>query len=77
MCRGFQVLCASNEDHTIVDPVAPPLGAAVGERVSFLGYGLKILPPMLEGGFSSLTAHTCGDPRGMHVGVEYMYGASF
>ena len=60
-----------------MEPVAPPPGAAVGERVSFLGYSHKILPLMLEEGFSSsLTANMCGDPRGMHEGVEYMYGGS-
>lgn len=32
-----QVLCASNEDHTKVEPVAPPAGAAIGERVTFEG----------------------------------------
>ena len=29
------VLCASNADHTAVEPLAPPAGAAVGERVWF------------------------------------------
>ncbi|KAI7840228.1 hypothetical protein COHA_006010 [Chlorella ohadii] len=29
------VLCASNEEHTIVEPLTPPEGAAVGERVWF------------------------------------------
>ncbi|PRW59794.1 aminoacyl tRNA synthase complex-interacting multifunctional 1 [Chlorella sorokiniana] len=29
------VLCASNEEHTIVEPLSPPEGAAVGERVWF------------------------------------------
>ena len=59
-----------------MEPVAPPPGAAVGERVSFPGYSHKILP-MSEGGFRSLTADVCGDPQGMHVGVEYMYGGSY
>ena len=34
-CAPPQVLCASNEEHTIVEPLAPPEGAAVGERVWF------------------------------------------
>eukprot|EP00887_Chlorella_sp_A99_P006267 scaffold3.g6267.t1 len=29
------VLCASNADHTAVEPLAPPAGAAVGERCFF------------------------------------------
>ena len=33
----IQVLCASNEDHTIVEPLLPPEGAKPGERVSFSG----------------------------------------
>ncbi|XP_068645062.1 tRNA-aminoacylation cofactor arc1 isoform X1 [Aristolochia californica] len=32
------VLCASNEDHTIVEPLLPPDGAKLGERVSFSGF---------------------------------------
>ena len=39
-----QVLCASNEDHTIVEPLTPPESAKIGECVSFSGYGLKIAP---------------------------------
>lgn len=32
------VLCASNEDHTKVDPLAPPSGSVVGERITFKGH---------------------------------------
>ena len=32
------LLCASNSDHTVVDPVTPPRDACVGERV-FFGQG--------------------------------------
>lgn len=32
------VLCASNDDHTKVELVEPPEGAAAGERVTFAGY---------------------------------------
>ena len=35
---GRQVLCASNATHDQVDPVDPPEGAAVGERVTFQGF---------------------------------------
>ena len=31
------LLCASNKDHTEVDPLAPPEGCEVGTRVSFGG----------------------------------------
>ncbi|KAK8557972.1 hypothetical protein V6N13_050322 [Hibiscus sabdariffa] len=36
MSEGL-VLCASNEDHSIVEPLLPPEGAKPGERVSFSG----------------------------------------
>lgn len=32
------LLCASNEDHTRVDPLAPPSGVPVGELVTFEGH---------------------------------------
>ena len=32
------VLCASNEDHTVVDFVSPPEGAPLGERVTVAGF---------------------------------------
>jgi aminoacyl tRNA synthase complex-interacting multifunctional protein 1 len=32
------VLCASNDDHTEVDPINPPEEAKIGERVTFEGY---------------------------------------
>lgn len=32
------VLCASNADHTTVDPINPPEGAALGERITFEEY---------------------------------------
>lgn len=32
------VLCSSNEDHTAVDPISPPEGAAIGERITFEGH---------------------------------------
>ena len=33
------VLCASNADHTVVEPLTVPEGAAVGERVMVDGFG--------------------------------------
>lgn len=32
------VLCASNADHTAVDPITPPEGVPVGEKIAFEGY---------------------------------------
>ncbi|KAG9443250.1 hypothetical protein H6P81_014590 [Aristolochia fimbriata] len=32
------VLCASNEDHSVVEPLLPPEGAHLGERVLFSGF---------------------------------------
>lgn len=40
---SFQVLCASNEGSTIVEPLLPPEGAKIGERVSFSGYAVQNL----------------------------------
>lgn len=33
------VLCASNDTHDQVDPILPPEGAAIGDRITFEGYG--------------------------------------
>ncbi|KAG5388890.1 hypothetical protein IGI04_030431 [Brassica rapa subsp. trilocularis] len=38
LCEYIMVLCASNEDHLVVEPLPPPAGAKPGERVSFSGY---------------------------------------
>ncbi|XP_006644918.1 methionine--tRNA ligase, cytoplasmic [Oryza brachyantha] len=35
------VLCASNQDHTVVEPLIPPEGAKLGERISFEGFDGK------------------------------------
>ncbi|KAG2601595.1 hypothetical protein PVAP13_5KG603100 [Panicum virgatum] len=35
------VLCASTEDHTAVEPLIPPGGAKIGERISFAGFDGK------------------------------------
>ena len=35
------VLCASNSDHTEVDPINPPEGAVVGEKVTFEGFSAE------------------------------------
>ena len=31
------LLCASNEEHTVVEPLTPPEGAEMGERLNFCG----------------------------------------
>ncbi|KAG8054947.1 hypothetical protein GUJ93_ZPchr0001g32868 [Zizania palustris] len=35
------VLCASNKDHTVVEPLIPPEGAKLGERILFAGFDGK------------------------------------
>jgi aminoacyl tRNA synthase complex-interacting multifunctional protein 1 len=37
MSHGM-LLCASDAEHTVVDPVMPPLETSVGERILFDGY---------------------------------------
>lgn len=39
VCSGppVQVLCASNDAHTQVDPIVPPEGVPNGERITFEG----------------------------------------
>lgn len=39
------LLCASNEDHTKVDPLAPPEGAPLGELVTFEGHRADPVDP--------------------------------
>lgn len=34
-----QVLCASNAAHDQVDPITPPEGVPLGERITFEGFG--------------------------------------
>ena len=39
------LLCASNEDHTVVIPLSPPAGVAVGELITFEGHAAAPEPP--------------------------------
>ncbi|KAM3573440.1 hypothetical protein VYU27_004619, partial [Nannochloropsis oceanica] len=39
------LLCASNEDHTVVMPLSPPAGVAVGELITFEGHVAAPEPP--------------------------------
>jgi len=44
MSHGM-LLCASNEDHTVVTPLSPPAGVAVGELITFEGHAAAPEPP--------------------------------
>ncbi|TFJ87351.1 hypothetical protein NSK_001683 [Nannochloropsis salina CCMP1776] len=39
------LLCASNEDHTVVKPLSPPPGVALGELITFEGHMAAPEPP--------------------------------
>ncbi|MQL85239.1 hypothetical protein Taro_017751 [Colocasia esculenta] len=61
------VLCASNEDHTVVEPLLPPQGAKLGERVSFSGYEGKpedVLNPKKKQ-LEKITPHLYTDDKGV------------
>ncbi|KAL6853767.1 hypothetical protein ACP4OV_019796 [Aristida adscensionis] len=60
------VLCASNEDHTVVEPLIPPEGAKIGERVSFAGFDGKpedVLNPKKKQ-LDKITPHLRTDENG-------------
>ncbi|XP_073008560.1 uncharacterized protein [Typha latifolia] len=61
------VLCASNQDHTVVEPLTPPEGATIGERVSFVGYEGKpedVLNPKKKQ-LEKITPHLYTDDKGI------------
>ncbi|WKA00773.1 hypothetical protein VitviT2T_019100 [Vitis vinifera] len=65
MSEGL-VLCASNEDHTGVEPLLPPEGAKIGERVSFSGNEGKpedVLNPKKKQ-LEKITPHLFTDDKG-------------
>ncbi|KAF9661428.1 hypothetical protein SADUNF_Sadunf19G0067700 [Salix dunnii] len=71
-----QVLCASNEDHTVVEPLLPPEGAKVGERVSFLGIDGKpedVLNPKKKQ-LEKITPYLFTDDKGVATfkGIPFM-----
>ncbi|KAK9115977.1 hypothetical protein Sjap_014924 [Stephania japonica] len=73
------VLCASNQDHTAVEPLIPPEGAKIGERVSFLGHDGKpedVLNPKKKQ-LEKITPHLCTDEKGIATfkGVPFMTSA--
>ncbi|WOK96715.1 hypothetical protein Cni_G05422 [Canna indica] len=73
------VLCASNEDHTVVEPLAPPEGALLGEQVSFSGYDGKpedVLNPKKKQ-LEKITPHLCTNDKGVATfkGIPFMTSA--
>jgi hypothetical protein len=52
------VLCASNDAHDQVDPIIPPEGVPLGERVAFEGYANAPLPEV-RGGKLGSCVHAC------------------
>ncbi|KAK9913864.1 hypothetical protein M0R45_037669 [Rubus argutus] len=78
MSEGL-VLCASSEDHTIVEPLLPPEGAKLGERVSFSGIDGKpedVLNPKKKQ-LDKITPHLFTDDRGVATfkGIPFMTSA--
>lgn len=70
------VLCASNEDHSVVEPLLPPEGAAIGERVSFSGHEGKpedVLNPKKKQ-LEKITPHLFTDDKGVatYKGIPFM-----
>ncbi|KAJ4837794.1 hypothetical protein Tsubulata_041818 [Turnera subulata] len=70
------VLCASNEDHTIVEPLLPPEGAKIGERVSFSGIDGKpedVLNPKKKQ-LEKITPNLFTDEKGVATfkGIPFM-----
>ncbi|CAA7392936.1 unnamed protein product [Spirodela intermedia] len=79
MTSSGLVLCASNEDHTVVEPLLPPEGAVLGERISFSGYDGKpedVLNPKKKQ-LEKITPHLFTDGNGVATfkGVPFMTSA--
>ncbi|ERN04169.1 probable methionine--tRNA ligase isoform X2 [Amborella trichopoda] len=73
------VLCASNEDHNIVEPLLLPKEAKIGDRVSFAGYEGKpedVLNPKKKQ-LEKITPHLYTDGKGIATfkGVPFMTSA--
>ncbi|XP_018434796.2 uncharacterized protein LOC108807056 isoform X2 [Raphanus sativus] len=78
MSEGL-VLCASNEDHSVVEPLLPPAGAKPGERVSFSGVEGKpedVLNPKKKQ-LEKITPHLYTDESGVatYKGIPFMTSA--
>ncbi|KAE9608770.1 hypothetical protein Lal_00020518 [Lupinus albus] len=70
------VLCASNEGPTIVEPLLPPEGAKIGERISFSGVDGKpedVLNPKKKQ-LEKITPHFFTDDKGVATfkGIPFM-----
>ncbi|XP_043814251.1 tRNA-aminoacylation cofactor arc1-like isoform X3 [Manihot esculenta] len=75
MSEGL-VLCASNEDHSVVEPLLPPEGAKIGERVSFSGIDGKpedVLNPKKKQ-LEKITLNLFTDDKGVATfkGIPFM-----
>ncbi|CAM8961347.1 unnamed protein product [Rhodiola kirilowii] len=75
MSEGL-VLCASNEDHTVVEPLLPPEGAKIGERISFTGHDGEpeaVLNPKKKQ-LDKITPHLFTDDKGVATfkGIPFM-----
>lgn len=73
------VLCASNHDHTIVEPLLPPDNAVIGERISFAGHEGKpedVLNPKKKQ-LEKITPHLYTDGNGIatYKGIPFMTSA--
>ncbi|KAF8085692.1 hypothetical protein N665_0650s0005 [Sinapis alba] len=78
MSEGL-VLCASNEDHSVVEPLLPPAGAKPGERVSFSGVEGKpedVLNPKKKQ-LEKITPNLYTDESGVatYKGIPFMTSA--
>lgn len=73
------VLCASNEDHTVVEPLIAPEGAKVGECISFSGHDGKpedVLNPKKKQ-FEKIAVNLFTDDKGIATfkGIPFMTSA--
>lgn len=78
MSEGL-VLCASNEDHTKVEPLLPPKGAKLGERVTISGNDGKpedVLNPKKKQ-LEKITPNLVTDDKGVATfkGIPFMTSA--
>ncbi|KAL0359100.1 UNVERIFIED_CONTAM: Methionine--tRNA ligase, cytoplasmic [Sesamum angustifolium] len=75
MSEGL-VLCASNQDHTVVEPLRAPEGAKLGECVTFSGHDGKpedVLNPKKKQ-LDKITPHLFTDDKGVATfkGIPFM-----
>ncbi|CDP13902.1 unnamed protein product [Coffea canephora] len=73
------VLCASNQDHSVVEPLIAPEGAKIGESVTFAGFEGKpedVLNPKKKQ-LEKITPHLLTDSSGIATfkGVPFMTSA--